>query len=83
MVNIKEKNIGQSVLPTNGICSVTDLPGRDTLMISYDNYNYLNYNVIKYLYNNNKVKYYYVSLCIGKRLKDHFETPKENIQELS
>ena len=79
MINIKEKDKGQFVLSNNGVCIVTNLSGSDILIISYDNYNYLIYNVIKYPYNNNKVKHY-VSLCIGKRLKDDFEIPKEKMQ---
>ena len=46
-LNIKEKDIGQPVLSINGICNITDLLGSNILIIGYDNYNNLNYNVIE------------------------------------
>ena len=52
-------------------------PGIHVILIKHKRYDHLRYDVIEYLNNNNKMRYYDISLYIGKWLKDQFETPKE------
>lgn len=60
----------------------TDSPGSDVLIINYDHYGYLDYNTIEHLYNNNKVKCYFVSLCISKWFKEQFKMLREKTCKL-
>ena len=52
------------------------------ILINHKHYKYLECDVIKYLYKNNKIKYYDIGLHISKCLKDGIETPKEKMQEI-
>ena len=60
----------------------TKLFDTNILIISYDHYDYFDCNTMECLYNNNKIKYYCVSLHTRKWLKDQFEIVKEKIYNL-
>ena len=49
---MKENEIKQFTLPSNGICTARDVPDIDIILISHNYYDYFEYDVIKYLYNN-------------------------------
>ena len=60
---IKLKLIGWSILkrftqPSDSVYVIRHVPDIDIISINYNHYDYRNDNMIKYLYNNNKIKYY-------------------------
>ena len=63
--------------PSDGICITRRVPDIEIIWINYNQHDYWNDNTIEYLYNDNKIRYYDISLYIGKWLKDEFETPNE------
>ena len=52
------------IQPSNGLCIARNVPGIDVILINHIHYNYLEHDVIEYLYNNNKIRYYDIGLYI-------------------
>ena len=61
-------------LPFEGVYITKDLTNICVILINHDYYDHLKYDVIEYLCNKNKTRYYDISLNNNRWSKDEIET---------